>query len=866
MARPELPLLERDTALAGLRADLAALAQGEGRCVLLGGDAGLGKTRLLRTAERESAGIGTGIDWAWGACEPLIAPLPLGPLLDMLPRLPADIASLLRRAAPAAELFAALLALARRSRRPCVWVFEDLHWADGATLDLLRFLSRRIAGTRVLLCLTWRGGELGPAHPLRAVLAGLAGQRARSIKLAPLSQAAVATLAARAGRPSAGVFEASGGNPFFVTELLDAPPADGLPASVRDAMLARVARLSAPARELLNVASVSPGPLETAVLAHVCGLDPAALAEVVTSDLLQPGGDGLRFAHELTRLTVLEALGPRAPALHAAVFDALGDRGAAPARLVHHAEHAGLAHAVARLAPRAAEQAAAGGAHRQAAALLGLALSHRAQLPPAQVERLARARALECLLTGQIDEAAQAGALALAEAETGARPLARAEHLSLLARVEWTRGRAAAGLVHAEAAVALLGEHAPDSPALARALASRAQLHLLDDDSGLALAGAAKALALFSRLDDRTGELAARITLASARIGGSDEAPGVAELHAALAQACATGQEEQAARAWTNLASAALVAAQYEALDRLCAAGLAFCEARDLDLFAVPLRVRQACGEIARGDWPAGEARLRQLQVRSDLNALQREQVEHLLALQAARRQQPQALAYWQQLADGRRRLALRPWFMSVEVQQVEVAALSGDTAQARRLAEVALDGKAARLGPWRRAQLLVWLARLGQPRPAPADAPAACARELAGDHRAAARAWCDLGCPYQQALALLGGDAQAVTEALKMLQGLGAELAAKFARGRLRALGAGAVGRGRYGHARQDPLGLTARERAVLDLLVQGHSNRAIAAALHRSERTVEHHVAALFLKLGVKTRQDAIRRAKSG
>lgn len=864
MPSPEPPLLEREAALAGLRADLAALAdptQGQGRCVLLEGDAGMGKTRLLRVAERASAGSG-GADWAWGACEPLITPLPLGPLLDMLPRLPDEISALVRRGAPAAVLFAALLEVARQTRRARVWVFEDLHWADGATLDLLRFLARRIAGTRVLLCLTWRGGELGPAHPLRAALAGLAGQGARTLSLAPLSRAAVATLAARAGRPAAGLFEACGGNPFFVTELLAAPLAAGLPGSVRDALLARVARLSPSARELLNVASVSPSPLETAVLAHVCGLEPQALAEVVTSDLLQASADCLRFAHELTRLTVLDALGPRAAALHAAVFDALSERGAAPARLVHHAEQAGLDHAVARLAPRAAELAAATGAHRQAAALLGLALQRAAQLPPAQVEPLARAQAFECLLTGQIEQAARAAALALSRA--GGRPLAQAEHLGLLARIEWTRGRAGAGLAHAEAALALLSEHAADSPALAHALASRAQLHLLDDDTGAALSGAAQALALFGRLGDHAGELGARITFASARLGGPDEGLGTAELHAALQEALTTSQEELAARAWTNLASAALVASRYDELDRLCTAGLAFCEARDLDLFAVPLRVRQACGDIARGDWPAGEARLRQLQARSDLNDLQREQVSHLLALQAARRAEPGALAYWQALANGERRLALRPWFMSVKVQQVEIATLSVQRG-ARALAEAALAGASTRLGPWRRAQIQVWLTRLGQPQALAADAPPACALEAAGQHRAASQAWAAVGCPYQQALALLWGDADAVAQGLQLLQGLGAELAAQCARRRLRRVGVRGVGRGRYGHAKQDPLGLTAREREVLELLAQGHSTRAIAATLRRSERTVENHVAALFLKLGVKTRQDAIRRAKS-
>jgi DNA-binding CsgD family transcriptional regulator len=860
MPQPEPPLLERDAELAGLRADLAALARGQGRCVLLEGDAGMGKTRLLRAAQRAGGGVA---DWAWGACEPLITPLPLGPLLDMLPAMPAEITALVRRRAAAAELFAAVLDMARQTRRPQVWVFEDLHWADGATLDLLRFLARRITGAQVLLCLTWRSGEVGPAHPLRAALAGLAGQGARNLSLAPLSRAAVAALAARAGRPPTGLFEACGGNPFFVTELLAAPPDEGLPGSVRDALLARVARLSPAARELLNAVSVSPAPMETAVLAHVCGLEPQAVGEVVTSDLLQASGDGLRFAHELTRLTLLEALGPRAAALHAAVFDALSQSGAAPARLVHHAQHAGLDHAVARLAPRAAEVAAATGAHRQAATLLGLALGRIGQLLPAQVEPLARAHALECLLTGQVDEAARAAALALAQA--GARPLAQAEHLSLLARIEWTRGRAGAGLRHAAAALALLNEHAPDSPALAGALASRAQLHLLNDDTAPALADATQALQLFGRFGDAAGTLRARITLASARLVGPDEALGVAELHASLEQARAGGHDELAARAWTNLASAALVASRYDRLDDLCAAGLAFCEARDMDLFAVPLHVRQACGDIARGDWPAGEARLRQLQARSDLNDLQREQVGHLLALQAARRAEPGALAYWRDLASGRRRLALLPWFMSVDVQQVEIAALAGSPARARALAEGALASGAARLGAWRRAQLQVWLARLGQPQTLAADAPRPCVLEVAGHHQAAGRTWGELGCPYQHALALLWGDVEAVAQALPRLQGLGAELGAQLARRRLRRVGVSGVKRGRYGHARQDALGLTAREREVLELLVQGHSNRAIAATLMRSARTVENHLAALFIKLGVKTRQDAIRRAKS-
>lgn len=129
----------------------------------------------------------------------------------------------------------------------------------------------------------------------------------------------------------------------------------------------------------------------------------------------------------------------------------------------------------------------------------------------------------------------------------------------------------------------------------------------------------------------------------------------------------------------------------------------------------------------------------------------------------------------------------------------------------------------------------------------------------------AAAQAWAQLGCSYQQALTLLWGSADDAAQALPLLQGLGAELAAQHARRRLRGAGISRVGRGPYGHARADALGLTARERAVLELLVQGHSNRAIAALLQRSPRTVENHLAALFIKLGVNTREDAVLRAKS-
>ena len=165
---------------------------------------------------------------------------------------------------------------------------------------------------------------------------------------------------------------------------------------------------------------------------------------------------------------------------------------------------------------------------------------------------------------------------------------------------------------------------------------------------------------------------------------------------------------------------------------------------------------------------------------------------------------------------------------------------------------------------PWRIGQLACWLRRVGGEVPGEVMAvmptlPAPCRFELAGDLRGAGAAWAALGCRYEQALALLGGAAADLRQAFALLDELGAAPAACVARRRLRALGIRDLDRGPNQRTRIDPLGLTARERQVLDLLAQQLSNRAIAERLHRSERTVENHVAALLGKLGVATRAQA-------
>src|SRR5215469_7422034 len=221
----------------------------------LAGEAGIGKTALLR---RFCADVDGSARVLWAGCEPLFTPRPLGPVLDLAVMIGGEVAA---RAADGARPFDVAAALLRelRSAGPSVLVLEDVHWADEATLDVVRLAGRRVADVPVLLVLSWRDDELGPSHPLRIVLGDLPGSDlVTRLELAGLSPQAVAELARPAGIDAGELHRRTAGNPFFVTEVLATGPGP-VPHSVRDAVLARAARLGDPARDLLDAAAVVPG-------------------------------------------------------------------------------------------------------------------------------------------------------------------------------------------------------------------------------------------------------------------------------------------------------------------------------------------------------------------------------------------------------------------------------------------------------------------------------------------------------------------------------------------------------------------------------------------------------------------------------
>lgn len=417
------PLLERSEQLAALTADLETVsASGQGRLVLIGGEAGIGKSALVDTF---CAGLNVPV--LRGACEALLTPRPLGPLADIAEQAGGELGGLVDAGTSPSDLVAALARLLRRPPQTVV-VLEDLHWADDATLDVVRLLGRRCDAIRALVVATYRDDELDRTHPLRIVLGELPRTSVRRLPLGPLSAEAVASLAGPHGVDPVALHERTAGNPFFVSEVL-AGGGTAMPDTVRDAVLARAARLPDGARAALDAVAIVPQKAEISLLEGLAGDDLAHLEDGITSGMLRAAGDAVAFRHEIARAAVEEVLPPdRALALHRRALHALTgpQRGKVdPARVAHHAEAAGDTDAVLCYAAAAAEQAASLGAHREAAAQFARALRFADGLASERRAELLERRSYECYLIDAIDDAIDARQAAMVEHRNPRRSSAR---------------------------------------------------------------------------------------------------------------------------------------------------------------------------------------------------------------------------------------------------------------------------------------------------------------------------------------------------------------------------------------------------------------------------------------------------------
>jgi DNA-binding CsgD family transcriptional regulator/tetratricopeptide (TPR) repeat protein len=862
MLPPDPGLLERSRHISALRAAHDVVRRDRaGVLVLLDGEAGGGKTALVRqfclAADPPRRVL-------WGACDPLFTPRPLGPFLEIAQDSGGEVAELVEAGAKPHQLAASIVREAQ-AQRGTIIVLEDLHWADEATLDLLSLLGRRIDTVPALLVATYRGDELDRGHPLRRLLGELHSGSVRRLTAEPLSLAAVRTLAEPSGRDAPALHRTTAGNPFFLTEVL-AQDCEDVPSTVRDAVLARTARLSAAATAVLEAVSIAP---PHAGLWLIDALVPDAaggLDEGLRAGVLDVVAGGVAFRHEIARITVEDSLTPhRRLALHRGALRALASPPVgAPdlTRLAHHAEAAGDAEAVLRFAPGAAQHAASTGAHREAAAQYARALRFAGALPPAERATLLERRSYECYLTDQTPDSIGALEEAIALRQATGDHVAEATALSSLSRRLWCGGRTEDAAQAGEDAVRLL-EGLPPGPELALAYSNLAQIAMNDENLAETVVWGRRALDLAAAVGESSVTVHSLNNIGTMQILAG-RAEGWDSLRRSLELAERGGLEEHVGRAFIHAGWAMNRTREYDHawwFDR----GIEQCQDLGLEAWTHYVRAHRARFHLDQGRWDdaVGDAAyvLRTAKSVPLLRILTLTVVGLVQARRGVKDPWP-ALDEALTLTRGQRELQ---YLAPVAAARAEAAWLAGDVPAVDEATRDVLDAARRHDASWVIGEL-AWLRRLAGLPVATGGAAGPYASQLAGAAGAAAGQWNRLGCPYDAALALADApDEPSIRGALAELQRLDARPAATIVARRLRERGIRNVPRGPQSRTKGNPADLTMREVEVLGLIQQGLSNVEIAAKLFVSRKTVNHHVSAILRKLGVARRGQAAAMAAS-
>lgn len=853
---------ERELREIGARADLARA--GSGGVLIVCGESGAGKTSFVE-AFLES--------WPhqervlWGACDPLSTPRPLGPIHDLADEFGATTQKLLRDAEQPYEIFAAVFEELRTE--PSVLVVDDLHWADQGTVDLLRFVLRRIWRTSSLVVGTVRDDEIGATHAMRSLLGDVArAAHGASLPVPPLSLDAITDLVGDRSVDPVWLHRVTGGNAFFVCEMLDHSGGSGadLPTTVRDAILARTAGLGVAEWDLLHLLACAPGAIPDDLLAHL-GVTLPAMRALDDAKLIRRTSRGLAFRHDLCRLAVSSVIPLGAePTLHRRMIDAY-DAAARdePAVVTHHAVGAGDRGRIVQAASDAGRSAARSGAHTQATEFYRIALDHGGPLPAANEAELLERLADEYYLTDRLDDAIAACQRAMQLREKLDDIVGVSANHHALSIYQWYNANRATAEHHARQAVSALDDPSqPATPArqalLGHAFGTQANMAMHAAEFGQAQALIARARVVAGGAEDPTLPVRLSLIEGCCKVYAGHDAEREAVL--SIVRSAPEHFDEIYSSAYSNLVYLDVERRRLDQAADLFEVTIPLTVERDLPICRVwQVGSRGRLG-LLTGDWDkavadaddvlggpsAPLARTWPLLVRS-LISLRRDGTgvegldeawhlayrfgEPIRVLPAAA-----AIAEW-------------IWFSGSPDGRLEVCKQLLDRAPVEGL-------------EWARGELAVWLRRLDPC--IDADGVAEPYRLLLdGDFEAAADVFRRLSTPYDEALALIdSGNADLARGALDTLDRLGAAAIAAKVRRDLRSTGLTAVPAKRRPTTLTNTAGLTTRQLEVLRLLGDGLTNAELAERLYLSIKTVDHHVSAVLTKLQVGTRRAAARRAR--
>ncbi len=858
-----MELIERDGFLEILQTQFKNIAAGEGHCVFVSGEAGIGKTSLVRAFCKEHKD-----DCAiyQGACDALFTPRPLAPLFDIIWQVNSELWPKSHTLEKRAELFTAFFHELVNQNQKTIIVFEDIHWADEATLDFIKFFAKRISQLSCLFILTYRDDETTFYPAVRNVLGQLPADNFERLHLTPLSREAVTNMAIDRGYNGEDVFAISGGNPFYVNEIL-ASYSPGVPENIKDSILSVYDQQEEGTKHAWQICSVIPEGLEINRFAKLKSSWDDGMDNCFALKIIIVKNDRIIFKHELYRRTIEASLPPfKRIELNKLVldlflfsFEAEGEI----ERIIQYAKNANENKLILKYAPVAARKAACVGAHNEASKLLLTAIEYSEGNEQNQLTELYEAYAYECYLTNQIKEAIIYTGKLLQVSKEKDNVEKTGNRLRFLSRLWWLDGNRKNAEIYAEQAVDLL-KNQPSSPAKAMAFSNMSQLKRLFDQPAECITWGEKAIAIATELNDQETLSHALNNVGSVKMNlGSLRQKGIDMLQESLAIALKNSFHEHAARAYSNLGCNAMQLNDYVLAKKMLNEGIQYCEDRDLDSWRLNMLSLKAVLNFETGNWEKA------CQI-SD-NLLKNEdkprafKIGALVVMGSIKMRKGDAGAM-ELLLEAKAKA-----FGTMELERIIpslTALLEYEWLTSKMLISkeeldqvvnvieqsIYLVGNSA-LAFW------LWKARKCELKLPELYEPYKLLKQ--GKIKKAAEFWEKSGCPFQRALALFEGDEDDKKNALSIFQQLGASAVSEKIKMEMRAIGIKKIPRGLRESTKNNPSQLTNRELDVLQLLQKGDQNKEIAGQLFISPKTADHHISSILFKLDVNSRTKAVTEA---
>ena len=872
-------LVERNAELSILTELGRDAASGRGQIALLRGEAGIGKTTLLQHFLAQNK---QHYHFYWGGCDALLTPRVLGPLHDMSSEFSADLGEILQSDASTTKLLPVVLNNLKSQSQPSVMIFEDVHWADNASLDLLKCLGRRISALNVLLILSYRHDETGPRHPLTNLIGEFPQADTTRIEIPPISPKGTRLLAEHNNRSVENLYSITSGNPFFITELLAAEDinSEKVPASIQEAIGSRLNRLTLEEQNFLETLSLIPNAIKQSLILQMFPQNgEQLLVSCEEKKLLQTDNNNhFRFRHELARLGTKS----RTSTLwqkntHNKITEALlqDNCNQHVEQITYHAHAAHLTDLVLEYAPKAAKIASQSGAHSEAASHLASAIEFATDAEPTLKATLYETWSYEAALV-QIDEKViNARHSALAIWRQLERPDKVGENLRWLSRLHWYEGQSAKANQYADEAISVL-ESTDASAQKAMAFSLKSQFYMLNDRTDEAIFWGNKALEIESADGNNPEVRIHALNNVGTAMLFVDEKSGRDLLYESLHMALEHRYHEHAARVYTNMSDHAVGCRDFELAEKTINDGIVFDSNHDLDswthyLVGLLAQLRLKQGRLQEAETIAGGVlKLDKLTLLMKLPALL------VLARVQSRLGRPEAKDTLNKALEDAVSTTEAQYFLPARLSLIEAAWFAGKHEQAKAQIEKLLSAGIPFTASWRHSELVLWLHRYRIKNTIiPADElPAPYQLELRGDNKNAALAWQSIGSPFPAALALLTApeskdSTKHIKSAIELLENMGAAGALKKAAIIAKEHGVSYNGqslkRGRRKPASQHPLGLTKKEQEILPWIIKGLSNKEISERFSRSERTIENHIASIYRKLNVHSRLEALLRVKN-